>query len=533
MQRWLLIFIAIISVLAATGPRAETPPDQLIVGMTLANVLHMDPHQGTPYEKTHILTQVYDRLVEMDPTDTSKLKPLLAESWTFDEDGNLTLKLREDAVFHSGNPVTAEDVVFSLRRALLTNMNAAGNWRSVGFTPENIEEHVNALDEHTIEIKRPADINLVILMYSVLAQAPGSILDKQLVLENEKDGDAGAEWLTNNAAASGRFTLNRWNPNEIVVLDRNDDHWMGPSEMRRIIVRHMPEAQTQRLSLEQGDIDLAYVLNASDYGALDENPDTEVQKVVGDGFYHIALNADPEHPILGHPEVRRAIRYVIPYDGLQESVMTYFGVPWHRPIAPGKLGATAADLEVSYDVDRAKELLAEAGFEDGVELEILTLAQPPFSEIATALQQGAAPAGIDINVVQGGGAQVYGNMRKRTFDMVVGRALGSRYGDPHSNVVNSMYNPDNGPDSSLQNYAWRASFQDDKLNELVEAGAAALDESERQAIYEEAQQRYEELSPPFHPIGQRIDPFAQRIEVEGVIGHPSWTTRWDLATKAQ
>ncbi len=527
-----LCAIALAATMGMAQPRAQTPSDQLIVGMTLANVLDMDPHGGTPYEKTHILTQAYDRLVEMDPSDTSKLNPLLAESWSFDEDGNLTLNLREDAAFHSGNPVTAEDVEFSLERAMLLNLNAAGGWRTVGFTPETIADHIQAVDDHTVLIERPADINLVILMYSVLAQAPGSILDKDLVMENEQDGDMGADWLKTNAAGSGRFTLNRWNPNEIVVLDRNDDHWMGPSEMKRIIVRHMPEAQTQRLALEQGDIDLAYVLNASDYGALDENPDTVVQKVVGDGFYHIALNADPEHPILGKPEVRRAIRHVIPYDGLQESVMTFFGVPWHRPIAPGKLGAMD-DLEISYDVEKAKELLSAAGFEDGIELEILTLAQPPFSEIATALQQGAAPADITVNVVQGGGAQVYGNMRKRTFDMVVGRALGSRYGDPHSNVVNSMYNPDNGPDSALQNYAWRASFQDQQLNDLVEAGAAELDEAKRQQIYEEAQTRYEELSPPFHPIGQRIDPFAQRAEIDGVVGHPSWTTRWDLATKPQ
>lgn len=527
-----LIAASVLALVASGMPdhaAAETPPDQLVVGMTLANVLQMDPHDTGSYEKTHITTQMYDRLMEMNPENESELRPLLAESWEFEENGDLVVQIRDDAVFHSGNPVTAEDVVFSLQRPLLASLNAAAEYREVGFTPENVEELITAEGEHTVRIKRPGDMNLVIFMYSALAQQAGAIVDKKLVMENEVDGDFGNKFLQTNEAGSGRFTLNRWNPNEIIIFDRFDDHWMGPSEMKRIFVRHIPEAQAQRLQIERGDIDLAYTLSPTDYAALDANPDIEVQSVVGDGFYHLALNAD--HEILGDPKVRRALRYLIPYDGLQESVMTYFGRPWHWPIARGKLGAMEEDLDVSYDPAKAKELLAEAGHADGIELELLALSQPPFIGIATAFQEAAAAAGVKINVVQGGGTVVYGQMRQRDFDMIVGRALGGRYGDPHSNVTESMYNPDNTEASSLQNYAWRAGFQDEQLNEMVEAAAAELDEEKRAQIYHDIQTRYEELAPPFLMIGQRIDPFAIRANVEGVIGHPSWTTRWDLAVK--
>ena len=299
--------------------------------------------------------------------------------------------------------------------------------------------------------------------------------------------------------------------------------------MRRIVVRHIPEAQAQRLQLEQGDIDIAYTLNVSDYASLDANPAVTVQKVVGDGFYHIAMNT--KHPILGNPDVRRALRYLIPYDGLQKSVMTYFGQPWHWPIARGRNGAMPEDLPVAYDVAKAKELLAKAGYPNGFEAEILALSQPPFAEIATAFQEGAAAAGVRLKVTQGGGTVVYGQMRKRTFDLIVGRALGGKYGDPHSNVANSIYNPDNSDASALQNYAWRCNFHDEKLNEMAEAAAAELDAGKRADLYHQIQARYEELSPPYHMVGQRIDPFAIRSDVKGVVGHPSWTTRWDLASK--
>jgi peptide/nickel transport system substrate-binding protein len=519
-----------LSAAAGSPAWAATPKDQLIVGMTLANVLQMDPHDNSAYEKSHVMIQVYDRLMEMRADDESKLEPLLAEKWEFDERGDLIITLRTDATFHTGRKVTADDVVYSLHRPLLASLNGANEFREVGFTPENVKDLITAVDERTVKIARPGEMNLVILLYAGLAQPSGAILDKEVMEANTKNNDYGADFLKTNSAGGGRFKLNRWNPNEIIILDRYDDHWMGPSEMRRIVVRHIPEAQAQRLQLERGDIDMAYTLNVSDYAAMDENPDIEVQKIVGDGFYHIAMNTN--HPILGKPEVRKAIGYLIPYDGLQKSVMTYFGQPWHWPIARGRLGAMPEDLPVEYNPDKAKEMLAAAGYPDGFELEILALSQPPFAEIATAFQEGAAAAGVRIKVTQGAGTVVYGQMRKRTFDMIVGRALGGKYGDPHSNVSNSIYNPDNTEASALQNYAWRCGFQDEQLNHMIEQAAAELDDAKRAELYKQIQLRYVELGSPYHMVGQRIDPFAVRGEVKGIVGHPSWTTRWDLATKA-
>lgn len=320
-RRGFLATASLVALLALGTPgEAATPKDQLVVGMTLANVLQMDPHDNSAYEKSHLMVQLYDRLVEMDPRDESKLRPLLAESWDFEENGDLVVKLRGDAVFHSGRKVTAEDVAYSLQRPLLAALNGANEYREIGFTPENVTQLITAVDERTVRIARPGEMNLVIFMYAALAQPSGAIVDKQVVEANAKNGDHGYEYLKNNSAGSGRYKLNRWNPNELVLLDRFDEHWMGPAEMRRIVVRHIPEAQAQRLQLERGEIDLAYTLNVADYAALDANPEIEVQKVVGDGFYHIAMNTN--HPILGKPEVRRALPYHIHYDRLQNAVMT-------------------------------------------------------------------------------------------------------------------------------------------------------------------------------------------------------------------
>lgn len=529
MRPALLGTVAAIALLFGAQAEAKTPRDQLIIGMTLANVLQMDPHDTGSYEKSNIATQMYDKLLESDPKDESKLNPLLAESWSFADDGSITFKLREGAVFHSGNKVTAQDVVFSLQRPLLAQLNTGADFSENGFTPENVAQLITVVDDRTIKISKPSKMNLQIFLYSVLAQVSGSIVDSKLVQQHATNNDFGNAWLKTNDGGGGPFKLNRWNPNEILMMDRVDGHWGGTPKMRRIVLRHIPEAQAQRLQIERGDIDMAYTLGPADYAALDANPEIVVQKIVGDGFYHLGLNVN--HPILGKPEVRKALAYLVPYDGLQQSVMTYFGTPWHRIVAKGKLGAYPEDLPVAFDPAKAKQMLADAGYPNGFDLEVMALSQPPFSSIATAFQEGAAAAGVRVKVTQGGGNVVYGQMRKRTFDIVVGRALGGKNGDPHGNVSGAIYNPDNGPNSPQQNYAWRTSFQDEKLNQMIEAAAAEGDPAKRAELYHEIQDRYEDLGPPFILVGQRIDPFAVRADVKGIVGSPSWTTRWDLATK--
>ena len=165
--------------------------------------------------------------------------------------------------------------------------------------------------------------------------------------------------------------------------------------------------------------------------------------------------------------VRQAVNMAINKDRIVR-ILNNRAVPANQPLPPNMPGYDPDFEGYSYDPAGARALLAAAGHPDGFELEILALSQPPFAEIATAFQQAAAPAGVRIKVTQGAGNVVYGQMRKRTFDMIVGRALGGKYGDPHSNVSNSIYNPDNSENSALQNYAWRCSFQDAQLNKMIE-----------------------------------------------------------------
>ncbi len=119
---------------------AKTPPDQLIIGMNMNNLLTLDPAAMTGNEVVGIVVNLYDSLVELDPEQLTTVRPALAKSWDISPDGKtLTFHLRDDVKFHSGNPLTAADVVWSMRRILHLNLAQASVWKSYGFSKKNID----------------------------------------------------------------------------------------------------------------------------------------------------------------------------------------------------------------------------------------------------------------------------------------------------------------------------------------------------------------------------------------------------------
>lgn len=121
--------------MGSSAAYAKTPPDQLIIGMNMNNLLTLDPAAMTGNEVVGIVVNLYDSLVELDPAQLTHVKPALATSWDVSPDGTtLTFHLRDDVTFHSGNPLTADDVVWSMRRILHLNLAQSSVWKSYGFS---------------------------------------------------------------------------------------------------------------------------------------------------------------------------------------------------------------------------------------------------------------------------------------------------------------------------------------------------------------------------------------------------------------
>lgn len=528
-MRHLLAGAAIAALVAGATPAiSETPDNQLVVAFNMNNVLTMDPAAITGGETVQILNNVYDSLVSLDP-ESKELQPRLAESWEVSDDNrSVTFNLREDAQFASGNPVRAEDVKYSLSRILELNLAQASGLMSRGFSADAIDEQFVVEDEHTFTLNLPQpDDPKLILMY--LSQAGvGSIVDKDLVQENAQEGDMGRDWLTNNSAGSGAFSLDQWRGNEFVILARNDNFWGEAPEMQRVLMRHLPESQSQRLGLEQGDIDVGFSLAAPDLKGLEDDENIEIRTVPSAGFYYLAVSMKDER--FADPKVREALRYLIDYEGINSAIMPYFGVKRQRPINSSAFAALP-DPGYELNVEKAKSLLEEAGYGDGFETSIRVISTQQFLDSATAIQGTLAQAGIDAEIITGDGGQIYGAMRDRSFDLLVGRGGGGQQPHPDSNLRAIVYNPDNSDDAGLTNYqGWRTSFQDEELNQMIEDALVERDQDTQVQMYEDIQKMIDDKVISIQPFSERVVTAAYQDDVSGIVIDP-WVSRFEDVTK--
>ena len=211
--------------------------------------------------------------------------------------------------------------------------------------------------------------------------------------------------------------------------------------------------------------------------------------------------------------------------------MPNYGILHQRPVTPGVMGTIDAP-GYELDVDLAEQYLAEAGYPDGFTTQLLAVNEPPFIDIATAIQSTLAQAGINAEIVTGTGNQVYGPMRERDFEMIVGRGGGGQEPHPHSNMQSLVINPDNSDDAGLSGLiGWRTSFYNEELNDLAMQALVERDPAEQERLYEEVQYLYEDLVPALQPISAVVDTVVFRSDVEGFQNHYGWTTRFDTVTK--
>ncbi len=502
---------------------AKTPPDQLIIGMNMNNLLTLDPAAMTGNEVVGIVVNLYDSLVELDPNTLTNVKPALAKSWDISPDGKtLTFHLRDNVTFHSGNPLTAEDVVWSMRRLLHLNLAQASVWKSYGFSKKNIDQQIKALDDYTVQLTLPKANDPQLVIYSLGALGNLGVLDRKTVLSHEVNSDWGNRWLTTNEAGSGPFMLETWQAKDVLRMQRNPNYWCEEPKMNRVVLRHFQESQTLRLMVEKGDLDIASNMAVADINALRKDPQLTVEAVQKGTVYYVAMSMKEAH--FANPKVREAVRYLIDYQGINKALMPGYGVLHQRPIKAG-MPSTLPDPGYKLDIPRAKKLLAEAGYPDGFDTTLRVLADQPFLNIAIAVQSTLMQAGINAKIITGTGNQIYGAMRERKFDMLVGRGGSGVEPHPHSSLRALVYNPDNSDEARLTNFqGWRTSFYDKPLNEMIDKALLERDPQKQVADYQQIQVRYDQLIPALLPLSQMVDSVVVRNEVKNFQSHPSATT---------
>jgi len=499
---------------------AATPKDTLVVTWAIDDIITMDPAEAFEISAGEIMGNAYDRLIRYDVNDPSKLIPDVAKSWSVSKDGKTySFELKPGLKFASGNALTAEDVVYSLQRAVLLDKTPAFILTQFGFTKENIKDKIKQTGPLTLTLETDKEYAPT-FVYNCLTANVAAIVDKKLVMSKEQNGDMGYAWLKTNYAGSGPMKLREWRANEIVALERNDNYYGEKSRMARVIYRHVKEAATQRLLLEKGDVDIARNLSPQDLAALASNKDIKTTATPKGTVYYIGLNL--KNPNLAKPEVREAFKWLVDYDAIGDTLIKNIGIVHQNFLPVGLLGAST-EKPYKLDVAKAKALLAKAGFPDGFKVTIDMRTTQPVQGITEAFQQTAKRAGVDIEILPGDGKQTLTKYRARTHDMYIGQ-WGADYWDPHTNADTFARNPDNSDAAKSKTLAWRNAWDIPELTKQSDAAVLERDATKRKAMYEKMQADFRKTS-PFIMLYQQIEVAAMRSNVQGLkIGSTSDAT---------
>ena len=298
-------------------------------------------------------------------------------------------------------------------------------------------------------------------------------------------------------------------------MDANPDHQGGGPKMKHLAIRHVPEPATQRLLLEKGDIDMARNMSPDQIAGLAGNDKVVVEGHPKAETWYLALNQKDEH--LKVPAVRQAIRWLVDYQGIADSI-TKGRFEVHQAFLPKGFPGALNDNPYKLDVDKAKQLLADAGLKDGFEVQLDASNSYPSANVAQAIQQTMGQAGIKVSIVPGEQRQVITKYRARQHQIVL-LYWSPDYMDPHTNAGSFAWNPDNSDDAANKPLAWRNAWDIPEISKRTMEALKETDETARMAMYAELQKTLMDDG-PFVIAFQNVDQVAQKKGVSGFIDGP-------------
>lgn len=347
--------------------------------------------------------------------DKNTAEPELAESLVTEDFQTWDLTLREGLVFPSGNPLTTDDVIYSFDRAVSLAGSPGFLLNTAGITDVG---QLEKIDDTRLRITVPKPNNRLPRIFALVDVV---VMDSQLLSDNATDDDPWAtEWAISNHAGYGRYVVKQWEPGSRIVLSPNPDWFEGPPETGDLVFQVVPTEANRLLLLQRGEADVATFMTPRTAVGIDpDDPNVAALRFPSDFVNTVTVNhgVEPFDNVL----VRRAMAYAINYDQIREEGWFGLATPPSSPVIPGYEGHEAV-WDYTYDPDRARQLLAEAGFPDGFDTRMLYSPEedPSHEALAVMIQGQLGDAGIRVTLepVTGGQffTQFYG---ERDFDIAL------------------------------------------------------------------------------------------------------------------
>ncbi|WP_342754984.1 ABC transporter substrate-binding protein [Pantoea sp. MBD-2R] len=468
---------------------AATPSDTLIVAIPLDGIISFDPAESFETVSSSSLVNIYQGLLASDHSDPRKLVPALASSWQpGSSEHSLLFTLKPGTTFASGNPVTADDVIYSFRRVVQLNKTPAFLFSEFGWTPDNIDQQLIRRSDSQVELRWSSNIGRDLAL-RLLTAPVGSVIDSKLAEQHAVNGDFGNGWLRTHSAGSAGYSIRNYVPQQALVLEKNP-HAAEQPKLERVILKNVADPGSRRLLLQQGDADVAYDLGADQFAALKNQPGIKVESFPSSLVYYLGFNTqNKQQSALGNPALWQAARWLVDYNAISKDLLKgQYQV--HQTILPQGFDGALENQPFHYDLAKAKQILAQGGIKPGTRFSMTIANQPPYTDVAQALQASFAKADITIDIQPVAEAELWGKMRGRDFQSIF-VYWGSDYVDPNSNANAFAYNVPGGP----KTLAWRVGWQVPELSKQTQTAAAESDVQKRIAQYQQLQTEIQQNSP--------------------------------------
>ena len=457
----------------------------------------LDPALSTDVPTGEVVSLLFDNLTQFDPD--AKLIPGLARSWETDAAGRVyTFHLRGGAVFHDGRPIRAANVRASLLRALAPGSTGGRSWplypiqgaRTYAAGKANDVDGIVTRDDSTIVItlEEPLNVFPELLAMPVAAVVP---------TPTPPDFDQGP-------IGSGPWKFVSWSHDDAIVLAGNERYWGGRPKSDTLRIRIIPEPLTQAAEYEAGQLSVVEV-PIGETRRWEQTHANELQRRPGLKEYYVAINTT--RGPLKDVRVRRALNYAVDVKTLLGTVMADRGVLAAGSLPPGILGYDSTRAPYGHDPEKAKRLLAEAGYPNGFAIKLWRTQRAELARLAQSIQQDLAQVGIKAEIVERDASSARAAVRNGEADLFL-NDWWADYPDPENFNYPLFHSRNKG---SGGNYAF---LSDPALDSMIIRARATTDKAEKERLARAIDTRVFDLAPWIF-LWFPVDIWASRPEVKG------------------
>ncbi|CEI82572.1 ABC transporter substrate-binding protein [Oceanobacillus oncorhynchi subsp. incaldanensis] len=502
----------------AEADTGDAEGDQVLIFARGGDSESLDPASTTDGESSRITKQIYESLLEFDK-ESFEVLPGLAHDWEVSEDGlSYTFYLEEGVTFHDGTEFNAEAVKVNFERwadpdheyAFADDGYVYSMYGTMfgGFLGDenHVVEEINVVNDHEIEF--------------VLSQPLGFFLQNMAMTYFPITSPAALEEygpaINENPVGTGPFEFVSWAKDDSIVLDKFDDYRIeGLPKLDRVVFEVIPDNAARLIALRSGEIDIMDGLNPDDAAGVEADEGLELYERAENNIGYVGFNVQKEP--FDNKNLRHAVSHAIDKEAIAEALYAGYATPASVPLPPSYMGYNDEVESFEYDPDTARELLEDAGYADGLEIELWTMPvarpyMPDPETVSEIIQNNLEEVGITVTIVREEWAPYLEKTMNGEHQMYMLGWSGTN-GDPDY-FLSSLLHGDNVGSSN------REFYDNDEVDEFLNQAKLSIDQDERASFYQQAQELIADDA-PMVPLVHSRPVLATTNAVENYVPHPS------------